>query len=572
MSILTALRNADNALNAAGIAIRTVGHNISNAGNEKYSRQRVLTAALPASTDARFLIGNGVEVTRIERIVSDRIEVSFRDALSQFEYLRSRDLALAGLEGIFDELQGAGIEEALARFFDDVANLQNLPDDATSRRVFVLSAEALAETFRQRDRELRELRQSLDARVEKMALDINRLTSSIAQLNRQIVFAESGVQGQGVANDLRDERDASIRELAELIDIRTVETSSGAININSGRAILVDGIDSYAVEVEVEQEGDVLISSVRFVEDGSPLRPRSGALAGLIEARDDIVAKYREDLSSIADTLIFNVNRVHARGVGMVGLSSTTGSNAVTSVTEALSNAGLHYTPRNGSFDFKVRNEVTGQVKTYNIQVDLDGLDDDDTTLEDLRDAINTAVQADFPSIAASITSRLELRVSSGDTDTTFWFANDTSDVLASLGVNALFTGTGSVDIDVSDAIAADSNLVATGRGGGPKDIANVQALLAVRDQKVMQGGVATIEEFYEGVLGVIGVERAQVRDLISHQEAVKEHLRNERAAFSGVNVDEESIELIKFQRMYQGAARYLGVVDLVLQELLNVL
>lgn len=82
MSILTALKAADNTLNAAGIAIRTVGQNIANAANENYSRQRVQMTAVPPSTAANFQIGNGVQVSRVERVVSERIEFSLRNSLS----------------------------------------------------------------------------------------------------------------------------------------------------------------------------------------------------------------------------------------------------------------------------------------------------------------------------------------------------------------------------------------------------------------------------------------------------------------------------------------------------------
>ncbi|MBI4585796.1 MAG: flagellar hook-associated protein FlgK [Planctomycetes bacterium] len=571
-SIFTSLKVAGSALHAASAAVRTVGHNIANGGNEDYNRQRVNLVANQPDVLGNLQIGNGVELKRIERILDQRVETLLRDARSAFSMLHAKDRALERLEQIFNELDGTGLSSAISKFFDAAADLANNPADIPTRQVFISTAQTLAGVFRSQDREIHDFRKDLNFQVEETVNRVNELTRSIADLNEKILGVEKGGVAIGTANDLRDQRDALTKQLADLVDIKVVETSTGVYNISHGSEFLVEGQTAQTLELDTGAEEGVPISEVRFSGSGRIYSGNGGALKGLLEARDTIAVKYLDEINALASGIILEVNKVHTGGEGLIGWSDLRSSEAVESINAALNEAGLPFTPRTGSFDLRVRDTVTGLVKNYNLRVDLDGLNGDDTSLQDLADSIDAQAGADFPELEASITLDNRLRIRSSSDRITFSFANDNSYVLSGLGVAGFFTGSDATDIAVSSDITGDPRLVAAGQGDGPLDPRNILAISALRNTPLLGDDSQTFEEFYQRTVGLLGIERRETKNRLENQGVIKEHLENERAAISGVNVDEESIELIKYQRMFQGAARYLSVVDTMLDSLLDII
>ncbi len=563
-SLFTSLGLAESALKSAGTAVRTVGQNIANANTEGYTRQRVEMSAREPDQMGRILIGTGVEVTRVARVMDQRLEEMLRDAGSSLGDLQARDGTLGKIETILGELDGDSIGSALSRFFDAAEDLTNRPEDHAARTLFLARGDDLAQTFRARDAALEDLREDLELQVASAVDEVNRLTSEIAKLNEQVVNAELGGNDLGVANDLRDRREVLVKRLSDLLSVKAVETSSGSLNIIAGSDFLVVGDMAKGLVLDSAPDGDVVVSTIRFEGDGKSLTLGGGKLKGLVDCRDQVVPQMREELDRIARALIEEVNRLHSRGSGLTGWGAMTGTVPLADPTAALSRSDLVPPVTNGSFELKVQNANTGLEDTYDIAVGAD------TSLEDLAALISAAVAADHPTMAASVTIDGRLEVESGDPALTFSFASDSSGALAGLGMGTFFTGRGASGIGVNGALEDDPRLIATGRGGGPTDPANIAAIAGLRDRKVLDSGGATLEEYYRGAIGVLGVNRSRARDLLENQVAVAEHLRNERSAVSGVDLDEESIDLIRHQRAYQGAARFLSVVDSLMEALLN--
>jgi flagellar hook-associated protein 1 FlgK len=569
-SLFTSLGVAGSALSAAGTAVRTVGQNIANANSEGYTRQRVQLIARLAQDMVRFQIGTGVEVARIERVLDRRLEEMLRDARSSLGDLDARDRVLGRVETLLGELDGDSIASALSLFFDAAENLVNQPQDHSARSLMAARGADLALTIRRVDAGLRDLRRDQESEVAAAVEEVNRLAVEIAQLNDQVVAAENGGQDRGAANDLRDRREELVKRLSDLVKVKVVETSSGSLNVLSGSDFLVLDTTAHALALQTEPNGDVLVSQVRFASDGKGLALRGGKLQALLDLRDRQIPDLRGEIDGLAKAVISEVNRIHSQGEGLARFQELTGATAVSDPRVSLAASGLLPRAKNGSFDLRIASGDAGQVQTYNVSVDLDGLNGDDTTLEGLAAAINAAVGPDHPQVVARVTREGRLSIESGDPSVKFGFGNDTSGVLAGLGLNTFFTGRGAADVEVNRLIQDDPRFIATGRGAGETDATNVSALAALRDAKVLAGGGATLEDFYRGTAGVLGVDRARAQGLLQNQLAVLEHLQNERAAVSGVNIDEESIDLMRHQRAYEGAARVLTVIDSLLETLLN--
>lgn len=572
MGISTAFETGTSALTAAQTAIQVAGHNISNAANPDYARQRVsMVTRTPIGVQGLF-VGTGVDIARVERIFNRQVDQLLRQAQSELGDLQAQEQTLSRLEGILNELDGVGLSTAMSRFFDSAENLASQPQDLTARRLFISSAESLSQTFQVQHQQIIDLREDLNSQVVDAVSTINELVSGIADLNQRILFAEKGGLVIGSANDLRSRRDGLLNQLSELVNVKSQETESGALNVSIGSDFLVENTTASTLEIDERVDEGISVFDLRFVKNNKLLRPSGGKLAGILTSRDELVVNAADELSELARGIITEINRVHTSGEGLIGWTEVESEHQVNALDNTLNRAGLALTPKTGSFDLLVKNANTGLEKTYNIRVDLDGLNADDTTMASLLQSINTAVGTDFPDLQATVTPEGNFRLASTSDSVTFRFGEDTSDVLTGLGVATFFEGTGASDIRVASAISDDPRLVSTGLGDGPADPRNIQRLSDLRNSKLLQNQSTSFEEYYQGMVGVLGVRTAESRELLKNQEIISEHLANERAAISGVNVDEEAVDLIRYQRIYQGAARYISVVDSILESLVNLI
>ncbi|MCC6573966.1 MAG: flagellar hook-associated protein FlgK [Planctomycetes bacterium] len=236
----------------------------------------------------------------------------------------------------------------------------------------------------------------------------------------------------------------------------------------------------------------------------------------------------------------------------------------------------LAYPVKHGSFDLRVRNSVSGEEDVFNIKLDRDGLPTppatDDTTLSEMVADINGQLAARFganPPITARITTDLRLELVSTAADYGFSFGNDTSGFLAAAGINTLFAGNNAANIAVEQRVMDWPELLATGVAGLAGDNSTIAALAALQSGGLMAGG-ATLESFYQGMIGTLGVQSAEARELAENQDVVRTAFANEREAISGVNLDEEAVNLMTHQRAFQAASRYLAIVDDLLNNLLQ--
>ena len=211
------------------------------------------------------------------------------------------------------------------------------------------------------------------------------------------------------------------------------------------------------------------------------LDPTSGNLAGLINSRDQIVGGFLNNLNSLANTVAFEFNKVYASGQGLTGYQSVTSQVSVTDPTAPLDAAGLTNAPVNGSFDIEVNDPTTGQTQTSTINVDLTGLGQD-TTLNSVVQQLNAV-----SGVSASINSQGQLTIASTSPNDQLAFANDTSGLLASLGINTFFTGTTALDLGVNSDVASDPSKFAASQGGIGQDTNNAVALAGFYDSAARQ-------------------------------------------------------------------------------------
>ncbi|MFN0056825.1 MAG: flagellar hook-associated protein FlgK [Planctomycetota bacterium] len=570
MSLFSSLNLARLALGAHQTAIQTVGQNIANAGTEGYARQRVQMAPTPSDDLVYARLGTGVRVERIERIVDEHLEATLRGANSDLASLSERSRVYSLVESVFNDLNGGGLSEALGRFFDALEDVANQPEDTTARGQLLEQAETLAQTFNYVDGRLRQLRRDFDDDVVSVTQNINRLANVVANLNNRIVEAEDGGVHPGTANDLRTQRDAALTQLSQLVNIKTIENTRGAVQVISGSQVLVFESSARAVNSAAESDGDISFHELRFELDGQPFRPTGGRIATLLEARDELAPELRASLDTLARSVMSEMNKLHASGEGLARPASVRSAFSVADADAALGAAGYPYAITNGRLSLEVVLGGDGSRETYEFDIDATGATGNATSLNALVAAINSGAGADHPELSARVTVDGFLEIRSTSETLSFTFRADDTGFLAATGINALFSGTNARDMQVAAPVAADARLFAAGLGGGVGDNRVALAMLELRDAQLLGPAEQNFESYYNSLIGEIGIEGAEAQELLSSQEAIQASIQNQRDALSGVNVDEEAIALIQFQRAYQGAARFLNVVDRLLETLIN--
>ncbi len=360
---------ARRALNAHQAAMNSYGNNIANVNTEGYSRQRVtLKTTTPLRTPQGFL-GSGVSVDSVERIRSTLVDQQLmgeRPSLNQYEF---KNEALQFIEGIFNEPSDFGINRNLEDFFNSFHDLANDPESTAARTVVRQKGVALANNFNRIDRQLRSYQKQLNAELSQNVDEVNRITSQIARLNKNIVNAE--VNGHQ-APDLRDQRDLLVDDLSKLVDVRTFENEAGSISVHvAGRTLVVD---SYSEKLSLVTQSDAAAGPIVVSEqDGSQVNFTDGKIKGLLDVRDGNIPDYLSQLDQLAVSLATEVNAVHAIGYNLDDISginlfdpNTSGAGDFAISVEVMNDANLI-----------AASDVTGEPGNNNVALAIANLQDD---------------------------------------------------------------------------------------------------------------------------------------------------------------------------------------------------
>jgi len=392
------------------------------------------------------------------------------------------------------------------------------------------------------------------------------------------------MEANGTANDLRDKRNVLVSQLNEYLDIKSFEQSNGSLTIVSAKgSTLVQGNSSY----ELEMGGDNGERIIWHNSSGSDVDITNyisnGKLGGWLDARDEVVAKYQLDLDALAKEFVWSVNQQHSQGVGLEGFTSVTGSYQATDTGAALDLSGLSLADKIVDGDFRLclydSNGNYDSDATLSIDADL-------TSIDDIVSAIN-AIDSGTNISATVVDGKLQISSANGYT---FAFSNDSSNVLAALGINTFFTGSDAAGMGVNDAIALNKNNIAAAQVSSDGSIAsgNNTNALAITDLQntslsisqwtcdringnIEGGFMSTIEDYYHSMVGSIGIASASVSRNRSFSELMVNELSNIRDSVSAVSLDEEMTNLIAYQHAYTAAAKLISVSDEMLNTLLEV-
>lgn len=569
-------------------ALDTVGQNIANAATPGYSRQRVKTEAISPEIHTFGALGSGVRIMSIKRIADDFLDKQVRIAKGTMESLNAFDNAYETMQVVFNELTDNDLSSTMNEFWNAVSDLSNNVEDISTRRAVIENAKTLRDRFEIMEQQIRNLRLHQNEALVDTVGRVNSLLIEVAQLNLDIVRVESGGVTGVVANDLRDQRGERLKELASIMDIKVSAQPNGSVVVTQKTRLLVMDNEYFALSTRSSNSDDIMIETPVFLSDDSDVILGDGLMFAQVEIRDRMLMDFKRDIDQLAASFAWEFNRIHSQGVGLNGFNSITGTTSVVDPNLDLDQLQFEFTPKpgtyqivNGNVEIIVHNTISGNDTTVNIEIDLDNNPiDPDTILYDpgnptAANALVNKLQAAFDSVRIGVFTvglglSNRLQISSNTAEFTFGFGRDTSGVLATLGVNTFFTASDAGNFDVNTMIDNNPDLIAGAREFTPGDNTGALALLALRETGVLSNKVATLDDFYEGIVGRLGIEGARIKSLQETQADILMRMENQREELSGVNLDEELTKMIQFQRSFQSAARFISTADTILETLIN--
>lgn len=613
------------ALAAFRRSLDTVGQNISNVNTEGYNRQRVvLTSREPQFSGAGYL-GQGVQIAGIERFYNEFLDQQVRTSGSA----AARFSTLASFAGRIDNILAdpvGGLSPALSSFYGAVQDFTVDPVSPATREALYAEAGNLVARFQSLDQRLADINEETSSAVGQTVNEINQLADSIATLNTRIVAAGRDTP----ANDLLDQRDTLIRELATKIDVTVVPEDSGSFSVFIGNGqTLVIGADTYALGTQ-PSEFDPTRSEViyRGLNGDTPIQNvlSGGELGALLEFQDNVLDPTRRSLGASAVALADAINRQNGQGLDATGAlggevfaigspravaSSLNAGTAAVSVT--IDDLG-----QTEPTDYRLINDGSGfrlfrQDSGTELTLSGSGSAADPYRAAGLSIVVSGAASAgDRFEIEPTIGAVAGLSVSAGD-GRVFAAAGPLRAIADSANLSDAGIDNGSV-IDINDpnlfatsvieftgpatysingagsfAFTAGTPIVVNGSefniNGTPAtgdrftvernsnaigDNRNALALAATQSEGILRGGSLSVGQSYSQLVATVGSVTRQANTSAEAQSVVLQSAENRRLAESGVDLDQEAADLIKFQQSYQAAAQIISVASTLFDTLLD--
>lgn len=585
MSLNGAFGIGRSGLLASQLGMQVAGNNLTNANTPGFSRQRVELAPAREIRFGNFRVGRGVDVTNIRRLVDEALAERARGAASQQASADVERQQLDGLERslrILDrdaEGNSLNLTAQLGRFFDSWSEVAQQPNETASRTAVIEQGRSLARAIRTTRADIAAQQDTTDRQLRDLVGAIDEKLRQVAELNVQI--ANAGTQ---TTLGLADRRDQILTEMAELIDISTVTRDNGVVDVLVGSTRVVEAGITTGINLEFELGEDNLQRPILYTGGGVVVAPQSGQIGALLSTREQGTADVLSKLDQLTRDVIWRVNRAYSTGtssaprtssISDVRFSPSDRSLALNDPTNESARWQGAQQPGSGQLVVRVVNQATGESNQVVVSIDLDGIDAtgaagfaDDTSIDDLQAALNA-----IPGLSATINGDGKLQINAS-TGTRFEFVEDTSGVLAAVGLNSFFTGTGGGDIDVEAGLVASPALLNVGTriAGNPVDNGMALAIAGMRDTRSSTLGDASASEFWDSAMQQTAGKASSAANKSAAAKSVRDALDAQLSGISGVNVDEEAIDLVQYQSMYQASARYISVIQEMTQTLLGIL
>ncbi|MCU0847140.1 MAG: flagellar hook-associated protein FlgK [Spirochaetes bacterium] len=611
-------------------ALHVTGHNISNAENKEYSRQRVTITAMdplyvPALNRANSPgnIGQGSVVASVERIRDSFIDDRIVTEKNTMGFWKTRNDFLYQIEMVYNEPTDQAIRTRLDEMWKAWEELSKYPEERSTREVVKEKAVNLTNEVKHVYSQLYELRQNANLQIAHRVDMVNMYARDIRDLNERILKAEALGDNP---NDLKDKRDALIEKLSDIVDISVGRSDKDELIVYIGGENLVQGEIIRPLKVVMDPDNNGFFKVV-WKDTDRDITIRGGELAGLIDIRDNVLRQNINSVNAFAVNLVDMTNEVHRDGFGRrnetnvdffrhMAISdnpdgnfdlNNDGVNDITAIFKVAGNNKIDASAAigiTGTLTF-VRNDETEAPA----QIDYNASDTVLSVIKKMNDArMGVVAYVDH-------NSQLALKATiAGDTDKKNFMIRHLEDsgqflvgfagILKQSGAQGAFDYRRVNDIAkflpqrehitvtpkfnpashmaVSEAIMSDVDRISAAQGrdiGGTGDFnksngigdgTNALRIARIRYKDAMVDNNTTFNDFYTSLISRLGAQGQEAKDRVNNQETLLKNLTNLRESVSGINLDEEMSNMIAFQHGYNAAARVINTMDRMLETILK--
>lgn len=500
-------------------ALNTSSHNVANANTEGYTRQRANMQATPGMPAPGMnmsrepaQIGTGVQVTDLQRIREGYLDIQFRNQNKEYGYWEAKQDALDKIEGVMNEPSDTGLQKVMDQLWESWQDLAKEPESLSARAVVRQRAIAVAETFSAITNSLSEMQKDLDNVVQEKTIEINSLAQQIANLNKQIAdVVPHGLQ----PNDLYDQRDVLIDKISKMAGVQVLQADKGMVNVRIEGRDLVTGITSVPMTATKNTKTgfyDIQLGGADFI-------PTTGSLAGTFKSRG----------TATVTTVI---------GTDGTPKDVVTYSGPIPDILKRLDVLAVNLTKEINNIHSKGVNMFDIQNKKSNSSAPLQALPffvDADAAAADpntktypssaRKIAINPAILNSLNAIAAA-----QVDPVSSSSGTSFVGDGRNARDIASIKFKTISAGTGPGDLDAT----------------------------------------TTLDDYYRYTIAGLGVDSQEAKRMQGNSELLVGQVESQRQSVSGVSIDEEMAEMVKFQHAYSAAARVMTSMDEILDKVIN--
>jgi len=529
-------------LMAAQQSLDTISHNIANVNTDGYSRQRVELSTNTAQYTGSGYVGQGVDVATISRSYDQFINNQLTSSTSAF----SEADALSALASQVDSMvsgESTSVSPALKSFFNAVNEVANDPTSLPVRQVMVADGESLAQQFNAMSTRFEDLRDQTNNQMGATLSSINSYARSIADLNAKIVLGSNRSSSELLPNDLLDQRDALVAKIAEKVSVSTLQQKDGSLSvfIGSGQSLVLGG--KAATLSLAGSDSD--FSHKNILMDGQDITRQitGGELSGALKFRDEILDPAQQQMGLLAAGFAVQFNAVHAAGFDLNAQAGKAFFDAgKPAVISGSSNVG------NVTADYDA--QTIGQLAAGDYQLSYDG---SNFSLKRLSDNTVSSFPGPPPTTIAGpgFTIETGATVAGGDS----FLIRPT--FKAAQNITSLITDPG----EIAASGSADT---------APGDNTTALSLADLENQAVLLGGNATFNEVNGQLVSKVGSSTNAANVSSVAQEALLNQAKQSRENLSGVNLDEEAANLIKFQQSYQAAAKAISVASSIFDTLIG--
>lgn len=622
------LGNALSALVSYQRALATTSHNIANADTEGYSRQRVDFATRVPQQLGNTTIGSGVKVSSVSRVYDNFTAGQLRSAQAAFSAVNNSYQLASQLDNALAD-PNLGLGASLSRYYNSIQGVADDPSSISSRQLMLAEAQGLGDRFADLSAQLDSLGREVNVRISTSVSDINDLATQIADIN--LLISESRGKFGTTPNDLLDQRDQALLSLNELIGIKSVEQNDGTVSVFVGngealvlgeRTIKMNAVSNVfepgRIEVAMDMGGGQAVISSSL---------SGGSLGGSLNFRDGLLNETRNELGRISLAVASSMNEQNRAGIDLRGnqggdlfsvpdpvvhrslnnISATQMTAQISDLSQVTGNNVLmRFNGTNWSFFDEANgaqlSSVTGTGSVADpfeykgVQFSLNGpaAAGDQFVLRPTEGAAAGLKLAltDPAAIAAAAATRSlsgSNNIGSGSISQTNIVDSGNPNLLDNVDIEFLTATTYQINGSGSFSYTPGAELNINGNqfvlNGSPVagdqffigantnavgDNRNILKLAGAENLKLLNGGTVSVQDAVNGLVGDIAVATRSAQINKQSQENLLSQTRARYESVSGVNLDEEAANLLKFQQAYQAAAQATSIANDLFQNLMS--